>query len=134
MSNRCKNIVNVYLKGKDIDVIDEEFDYNNTIKNLIAIDDKIDKIVEEYDPKKRVGTEDKKRVISILNIIRNNLLDYYLDPNTIVELHKKYQHNKMDNVLNKYSKDSSSIDQIIDKIETYRNTKNHSRKKILLKE
>ena len=134
MSNRCKNIVNVYLKGKDIDVIDEEFDYNNAIKNLIAIDDKIDKIVEEYDHKKRVGTEDKKRVISILNIIRNNLLDYYLDSNTIVELHKKYQHNKMDNVLNKYSKDSSSIDQIIDKIETYRNTKNHSRKKILLKE
>ena len=115
-------------------MIDKEFDYNNAIKNLIAIDDKIDKIVEEYDPKKRVETEDKKRVIIIFNIIRNNLLDYYLDSNTIVELHKKYQHNKMDSVLNTHSKDSSSIDQIIDKIETYRNTKNHSRKKILLKD
>ena len=34
-------------------MIDEEFDYNNAIKNLIAIDDKIDKIVEEYNPKKK---------------------------------------------------------------------------------
>ena len=105
-------------------MIDEEFDYNNAIKNLIAIDDKIDKIVEEYNPKKKsVGTKDKKRIISILNIIRNNFLDYYIDSNSIVELHKKYQHHKIDSALNKYSKGSSSIDRIIDKIETYRNTK-----------
>ena len=34
----------------------------------------------------------------------------------------KSQHNTMDSTLNKYSKDSSSVDQIINKFEMYRNT------------
>ena len=91
-----------------------------------AIDDKITTTVEDYEPKTKVEIEDKKRVASILNEIRNALLDYYLDPNTIIELHKKYQHDEIDSLLNKYSKDVSFIDQIIDNIEMYRNTKNSS--------
>ena len=58
-----------------------------------------------------------------MNKIRNTLLDYYLHTNIIVELHKKYQHNKIGGVLKKYSKDSPSIDQIVGEIEMYRNTK-----------
>ena len=38
--------------------------------------------------KKKVGTEEKKRVNTILNKLRNNLVDYDLDPNTIVRFHK----------------------------------------------
>ena len=58
-----------------------------------------------------------------MNEIKNNLLDYYLDPNTIVELHKIHQCNKKDSILNKCLKDGSSIDQVIDEIEMYRYTK-----------
>ena len=58
------------------------------------------KVVEEKDTRKKVEFEDKKRVISILSAFRNNMLD--LDSNTIVELHEKHQHNKIDSVLNKY--------------------------------
>ena len=67
--------------------------------------------------------EDKKRVISILNAIKNNLLGYYLHPYTIAELHKIYEHTKMDSALSKNLNNRSSIDQMIDQIETYRNTK-----------
>ena len=59
-----------------------------------------------------------------MNEIRNNLLDYYLNPNAFIELHEKYQHNKIASILCKYSKDGSSINQIMEKIEMYRNTKN----------
>ena len=69
-----KNIVNRYLKEKDIDVIDEEFDLNIFIKNLTAIDDKINMIVEEHEPKEKVRIEDKKGVISILHKTRKNFL------------------------------------------------------------
>ena len=45
-------------------------------------------IVEDYEPKTKVEIENKKKVISVLNEIRKAFLDYYLDPNTVVELHK----------------------------------------------
>ena len=67
-------------------------------------------------PKQRLKLKTK-------NEIRNAFRNDFLDPNSIVELHRNYQHNKIDTVLNKYSKDNNSIDQIIDKIEMYRNTK-----------
>ena len=75
-----KNIVNRYLKEKDIDVIDEEFDLNIFIKNLTAIDDKINMIVEEHEPKEKVRIEDKKGVISILHKTRKNFLIIILIP------------------------------------------------------
>ena len=46
----------------------------------------------------------KENVFSILNRIRYSTLDFYLDSNTIVDLHKKYQGDKIDSKLNKYSK------------------------------
>lgn len=51
--------------------------------------------------------EDKKILISVLNTITNNLVDHCLDPNTIVEMPKKYQHNKIDSLLSKNSADNS---------------------------
>ena len=55
---------------------------------MATIDDKINMIVEGYEPKIKVEIENKKKVISVLNEIRKGFVDYYLDPNTIVELHK----------------------------------------------
>ena len=52
-------------------------------------------IVENYEPKAKVENEDKKSVVGILNKIRYSMSDFYLDLNTIVDLHKKYQNNKI---------------------------------------
>ena len=51
------------------------------------------------------------------------MLDFYLYPNTIADLHEKYQHNKIDSILDKYSKSSNSVNEIMDLIETLRSTK-----------
>ena len=64
----------------------------------------------------------------------NCKLDFYIDPNTIVEQHKKHQHNKIDSILNKHSTGISSIDQIVDEIETYRKTLKSQPKETLFKE
>ena len=114
-----KYIVNRYLKERNIDVIEEEFDFNISIKNVVAIVDKINTIVEKYEPKK-VEIKDKKAVVSTLKYW---LIDHYLDPKTIFKLHKNNQHNKIYSLLNKYLKESSSVDEIIDVIEMYRNIK-----------
>ena len=41
-------------------------------------------IAENYKPDTKVKSEDKERLISILNKIKYDLFDYYLDPNVIV--------------------------------------------------
>lgn len=54
---------------------------------MTTIDNKINKIVD-YAPKTKIDIEDKKRVVSILNKVRNAFHNYYLDPDSTVELHK----------------------------------------------
>ena len=51
----------------------------------------------------------------------DTLFDIYVNINTVVNLHKKYQGDKKDSILNKYSKDNNSIDEIMDQIETWNN-------------
>ena len=55
-----KNIVNKIFKEKGIDVIQEEFDFNKCIKSLAAIDDEINTILENYEPKTKVEIKGKK--------------------------------------------------------------------------
>ena len=50
--------------------------------------DKTTTLVKNYKLETKIETEDKKRVASILSKIRYNLLDYYIDSNTISELQK----------------------------------------------
>ena len=50
--------------------------------------DKTTTLVKKYEIEKKIETEDKKRVVSILRKIRYNLIDYYIDSNTISELQK----------------------------------------------
>ena len=85
-----KQIVNKYLKEIDPNVIEEKFDFNKSIKNRATIEDKLNTIAQDYEPKTHVQIEDKKRVVTILNRIKNNLLDYYLDLSTVVKLHQIY--------------------------------------------
>ena len=99
-----KNIINRHFKEKGTDVFENHFILDRFIKNLADIEDKINMIVEIYGPKTKPGIEDKERAISILNAIKYDLLDYFLDPNTIIEMHKKFGRDKIDSILNKYSK------------------------------
>ena len=50
--------------------------------------DKTTTLVKNYELETKIETEDKKRVASILSKIRYNLLDFYIDSNTISELQK----------------------------------------------
>ena len=105
-----KIIANRYLKENDINLIKEEFDFNKYIKSLATIDGKINTFAKNYEPKTKIEIEDKKTAGKIFNKNRDALFRYYLDPNIIAELHKTYQHSRVDSVLNKHSKDRSSID------------------------
>ena len=58
-------------------------------------------IIENHELKTKCQLEDKKRVISILYKIRYVLFDNYLDPNTIVELHKIFECDRIYSILNK---------------------------------
>ena len=95
--------------------------FDRSIKNLADIDNKKSIILKNYEPKTKVELEGEKRIISILNKIKYNLLDFYLDPIIIVELYKSFKSNKIDSMLNKYSKDGSPIYEVIDQIEIIKN-------------
>lgn len=56
-----------------------------------------------------------------MNKIKYDSLDYYLDLSITFELHKSFESNKIDSILNKYSKDDSPIDEIIDQMEMIKN-------------
>lgn len=46
---------------------------------------------------------------------------FFANPITILNQHKKYQRNKIDRILNKYSENSNSVDEIMDQVEILRN-------------
>ena len=56
-----------------------------------------------------------------MNKIKYYLLSYYLDPNIIVEVHENFERDRIDSILNSYSKDAGPINEIIDQIEMIRN-------------
>ena len=104
-------------------MFENKFSFIKSIKNLTDIEDKINIIIETSEPKIKPKIEGKKRIISILNAIKYDLLDYYLNPNTIFEMHKTFGRDKGDNILKKYSKkDSCPIDEVINQIDMLRNT------------
>ena len=49
------------------------------------------------------------------------MLSYYLDPNIIVEVHENFERDRIDSILNSYSKNAGPVDEIIDQIEMIRN-------------
>ena len=60
----------------------------------------------------KAENEDKKRVVSILNAIKNSVLDFYHNPETISKLIKMHQPQRLDKVFSKYSKHSKSVREI----------------------
>ena len=92
-----KNLVNRFLKEKETDVFENLFDSRKSIKNLADIDDKINLIVKNYEPKRKANMKDLERIVNILN--------------KSISITTKHQHDKIDSKLNKNSEDHSSIDE-----------------------
>ena len=82
------------------------FNFQISIKNLVNIEHKINIIIDENKRKKETEYDHKKKVVSILNEIKNYVLDFYFHHETVFKLTKKYQPQRLDKVLNKYSKHS----------------------------
>ena len=76
------------------------------------VDNRMHRIIDNYKPKTETEYEDKKRVVSILNKVKNFVLDFYLNRETILKLSKKYKPQRLDKVLSKYSKYSKSVGEI----------------------
>ena len=85
---------------------DRLFNFEISIKNLVNIKHKINIIIDENKPKTETEHDHKKRVVSILNEIKNCVLDFYFHRETVFKPTKKYQPQRLDKVLNKYSKHS----------------------------
>lgn len=81
------------------------------------------------DNKVKLWTQNKcwnwrqKRVLSILNRSKYDLLDCYLNPSTAVELRKKPKSNKIGSILKMYLKDGNPVNEIMNETEMLRNLK-----------
>ena len=67
------------------------FNFEKSIKNLSDIDNRIHKIIDDYNPKAKTEYENKKRALSILDAVKNYILDFYRNRETIFKLIEKYQ-------------------------------------------
>ena len=56
-------------------------------------------IIDYYKPKTNIKYENKKKVVSILNEIRESILDFYVHYDSILELTKKYHSQRLDKLL-----------------------------------
>ena len=71
---------------------------------MAIIDNKINSIIDDYEPKLDIKRGNKRRAVSILNEIRNSLPDSYLNHGTTFKMKRRYQAQKLDKTLSKYSK------------------------------
>ena len=71
-------------------MLENKFSFNKRIKNFADIYIKVNMIIENYEPKTYLKFEGKKKkkIVISLNRIKYALLEYYLNPNIIAELHK----------------------------------------------
>ena len=65
--------------------------FEKSIENIANIDNKVNIIIDYYKSKTETDYDDKKTVVSIINEIRNDLLDFYPHCETIVKLTEKCQ-------------------------------------------
>ena len=69
---------------------DKSFNFKISTKSLADIDNRINILTARYKFDKRIELDDKKRVISILSVIRTNLLDFHTRHDALFKLTKKY--------------------------------------------
>lgn len=72
------------------------------MKSLTDIDNKVNMIVQKYEPKTKARIDNKERDVSFLNRIKYHFLDYYFDPDATVDLDNNFERNEIDSILNKY--------------------------------
>lgn len=64
-------------------MFDKSFNSEKSIINLVNIDDKINMVVENKEPKTKVEYDNETRVTSVLNKVRGSIIDFYSHPNTV---------------------------------------------------
>lgn len=64
-------------------MFDKSFNSEKSIINLVNIDDKINMVVENKEPKTKVEYDNETRVISVLNKVRGSVIDFYSHRNTV---------------------------------------------------
>lgn len=94
------------MKEKNLYLDDKLFSLNKFITKFANIDDRVNIIIKNYNSETEIEHGSKKKVAGILSTIKNLLLDFHLNRNTIAELHKKNCHQNFEEVLSKYSKHS----------------------------
>ena len=99
-------ILHKHIGDKNIDVHDGLFNFEKAMKNLANLDNKINMIIDIIKPKQRLNIWQQRRADTILNEIRKSMLDFHVYHDTIFKLIIKYQHQRLDKVLSKYSKRS----------------------------
>ena len=57
--------MSIFLKEKYIDVYDNSFNLNNSIKNLVDIANKIDILTAKYKPDKEIEPDDRKKELLV---------------------------------------------------------------------
>ena len=102
--NRKLTLTNVLImiKKKKIDVNDRLFNLEKSIKNFLDVDNRIHRIIDNYKPKTETEYEDIKRVVSILNKVKNFILDFYLNRETISKPTERYKPQRLDKALSRY--------------------------------
>ena len=68
---------------------DKLFNFEKFIKNVAVIDNRTYRIIGKYKPNTKIQYDGKKRVVSILNEVKDYILDFYLNHETISKLNKK---------------------------------------------
>ena len=77
--------------------------FEEPIKKLANIDNKINIIIDDYIPKIKTEYNDINRVASTFQKIRNSMLVFYAYPGIFSKLTKKYQPQRLDKALSEYS-------------------------------
>ena len=110
------------ISRKDTDVFENKIIFNKSMKNFTDIDNKVNMIVQKYEPKTKARIDSKERDVRFLNRIKYHFLEYYFDPNAIVDLENNFERNKIGSILIKYSKeDGSPIRKFINQVYMLKN-------------
>ena len=75
------------------------FSFEKSIKNLSDVDSRIYRIIDYYKPTTETKYDDEK-VFSVFNAVKNSILDFCLNQETIFKLTEKYQPQRLDKVIN----------------------------------
>ena len=123
-----KNITSRYISKYYLEILSAEktlmclIIFNKSMKRLTDIDSEVNMIVQKYEPETKARNDNKERDVSFLNRIKYHFMDYYFTADAVVDLQNNFERNKIDNILNRYSKEEwGPIRKNINQVDMLRN-------------